>query len=61
MLEENKLLQLDPVVEGVFKGPYPLGIDPVITRFFMHVIFVSILLLACLLSRRLCNDDWLGV
>ena len=34
MLEENKLLQLDPVVEGVFKGPYPLGIDPVITRFF---------------------------
>ncbi|XP_059894874.1 V-type proton ATPase 116 kDa subunit a isoform X5 [Gadus macrocephalus] len=29
VLEENKLLQLDPVVEGVFKGPYPLGIDPI--------------------------------
>uniref|UniRef100_A0A8C5FKY4 V-type proton ATPase subunit a n=1 Tax=Gadus morhua TaxID=8049 RepID=A0A8C5FKY4_GADMO len=23
------LLVLDPVVEGVFKGPYPLGIDPI--------------------------------
>uniref|UniRef100_A0A8C5B5P5 V-type proton ATPase subunit a n=1 Tax=Gadus morhua TaxID=8049 RepID=A0A8C5B5P5_GADMO len=29
MFDENKLLQLDPVVEGVFKGPYPLGIDPI--------------------------------
>ncbi|XP_068192289.1 V-type proton ATPase 116 kDa subunit a isoform X1 [Antennarius striatus] len=26
---DNKILQLDPVVEGVFKGPYPIGIDPI--------------------------------
>lgn len=28
-LEENRLLQLDPAVPGVFGGPYPIGIDPV--------------------------------
>ncbi|XP_034075794.1 V-type proton ATPase 116 kDa subunit a isoform X1 [Gymnodraco acuticeps] len=28
-LEGNKVLQLDPLVDGVFKGPYPLGIDPI--------------------------------
>ena len=30
-LEGNKVLQLDPMVDGVFKGPYPIGIDPVNT------------------------------
>ncbi|XP_061604191.1 V-type proton ATPase 116 kDa subunit a isoform X4 [Phyllopteryx taeniolatus] len=29
MLEGNKILQLDPAVDGVFKGPYPIGIDPI--------------------------------
>nr|XP_046270604.1 V-type proton ATPase 116 kDa subunit a isoform X1 [Scatophagus argus] len=28
-LEGNKVLQLDPVIDGVFKGPYPIGIDPI--------------------------------
>lgn len=28
-LEGNKVLQLDPAIDGVFKGPYPIGIDPV--------------------------------
>ncbi|XP_056608468.1 V-type proton ATPase 116 kDa subunit a isoform X2 [Triplophysa dalaica] len=28
-LEENRLLQLDPAVPGVFGGPYPIGIDPI--------------------------------
>ncbi len=28
-LDENKVLQLDPAVDGVFNGPYPIGIDPV--------------------------------
>ncbi|XP_029945879.1 V-type proton ATPase 116 kDa subunit a isoform X2 [Salarias fasciatus] len=28
-LTGNRILQLDPVVEGVFKGPYPIGIDPI--------------------------------
>ncbi|XP_077383230.1 V-type proton ATPase 116 kDa subunit a isoform X2 [Festucalex cinctus] len=28
-LEGNKVLQLDPAVDGVFKGPYPIGIDPI--------------------------------
>uniref|UniRef100_A0A3P8XFH9 V-type proton ATPase subunit a n=1 Tax=Esox lucius TaxID=8010 RepID=A0A3P8XFH9_ESOLU len=28
-LSENKVLQLDPAVPGVFNGPYPLGIDPI--------------------------------
>ncbi|XP_027033101.1 V-type proton ATPase 116 kDa subunit a isoform X1 [Tachysurus fulvidraco] len=28
-LDRNPVLQLDPVVPGVFGGPYPLGIDPV--------------------------------
>ncbi|XP_035510909.1 V-type proton ATPase 116 kDa subunit a isoform X3 [Morone saxatilis] len=28
-LEGNKVLQLDPTVDGVFKGPYPIGIDPI--------------------------------
>uniref|UniRef100_A0A674NNY9 V-type proton ATPase subunit a n=1 Tax=Takifugu rubripes TaxID=31033 RepID=A0A674NNY9_TAKRU len=25
----NRLLQLDPAIDGVFKGPYPIGIDPI--------------------------------
>uniref|UniRef100_A0A674PFH7 V-type proton ATPase subunit a n=1 Tax=Takifugu rubripes TaxID=31033 RepID=A0A674PFH7_TAKRU len=28
-LEGNRLLQLDPAIDGVFKGPYPIGIDPI--------------------------------
>lgn len=28
-LAGNRLLQLDPAIDGVFKGPYPIGIDPV--------------------------------
>ncbi|XP_055050238.1 V-type proton ATPase 116 kDa subunit a isoform X4 [Misgurnus anguillicaudatus] len=28
-LEENRILQLDPAVPGVFGGPYPIGIDPI--------------------------------
>ncbi|MEQ2287097.1 hypothetical protein AMECASPLE_009023 [Ameca splendens] len=28
-LEGNRALQLDPAVEGVFGGPYPIGIDPI--------------------------------
>lgn len=28
-LVENAVLQLDPAIQGVFNGPYPLGIDPV--------------------------------
>ncbi|XP_008328252.1 V-type proton ATPase 116 kDa subunit a isoform X3 [Cynoglossus semilaevis] len=28
-LEDVKVLQLDPAVAGVFKGPYPIGIDPI--------------------------------
>uniref|UniRef100_A0A8P4GB65 V-type proton ATPase subunit a n=1 Tax=Dicentrarchus labrax TaxID=13489 RepID=A0A8P4GB65_DICLA len=28
-LEGNKVLQLDPTIDGVFKGPYPIGIDPI--------------------------------
>ncbi|XP_078125132.1 V-type proton ATPase 116 kDa subunit a isoform X1 [Sander vitreus] len=28
-LEGNKVLQLDPTIQGVFKGPYPIGIDPI--------------------------------
>uniref|UniRef100_A0AAQ4Q633 V-type proton ATPase subunit a n=1 Tax=Gasterosteus aculeatus aculeatus TaxID=481459 RepID=A0AAQ4Q633_GASAC len=28
-LRGNKVLQLDPTVDGVFKGPYPIGIDPI--------------------------------
>ncbi|XP_022595187.1 V-type proton ATPase 116 kDa subunit a isoform X1 [Seriola dumerili] len=28
-LEGNKVLQLDPAIDGVFKGPYPIGIDPI--------------------------------
>ncbi|KAI5610577.1 V-type proton ATPase 116 kDa subunit a, partial [Silurus asotus] len=29
ILEENRLMQLDPAVPGVFGGPYPIGIDPI--------------------------------
>ncbi|KAG7244083.1 hypothetical protein INR49_006245 [Caranx melampygus] len=29
VLRENRLLTLDPNITGVFKGPYPLGIDPI--------------------------------
>nr|XP_061805963.1 V-type proton ATPase 116 kDa subunit a 1-like isoform X6 [Nerophis lumbriciformis] len=28
-LQGNKVLQLDPAIAGVFKGPYPIGIDPI--------------------------------
>ncbi|XP_040918079.1 V-type proton ATPase 116 kDa subunit a isoform X4 [Toxotes jaculatrix] len=28
-LDGNKVLQLDPAIDGVFKGPYPIGIDPI--------------------------------
>ncbi|XP_070780097.1 V-type proton ATPase 116 kDa subunit a isoform X1 [Enoplosus armatus] len=28
-LEGNKVLQLDPAIDGVFNGPYPIGIDPI--------------------------------
>ncbi|XP_028267800.1 V-type proton ATPase 116 kDa subunit a isoform X2 [Parambassis ranga] len=28
-LKGNPVLQLDPVVDGVFNGPYPIGIDPI--------------------------------
>ncbi|XP_065129207.2 V-type proton ATPase 116 kDa subunit a isoform X4 [Paramisgurnus dabryanus] len=28
-LEDNRILQLDPAVPGVFGGPYPIGIDPI--------------------------------
>uniref|UniRef100_A0AAY4CUA0 V-type proton ATPase subunit a n=1 Tax=Denticeps clupeoides TaxID=299321 RepID=A0AAY4CUA0_9TELE len=28
-LHENRILQLDPAVKGVFNGPYPIGIDPI--------------------------------
>ncbi|XP_076851677.1 V-type proton ATPase 116 kDa subunit a [Brachyhypopomus gauderio] len=29
VLQENRVLQLDPAVPGVFSGPYPIGIDPI--------------------------------
>lgn len=29
ILGTNRLLQLDPAIDGVFNGPYPIGIDPV--------------------------------
>ncbi|XP_032803352.1 V-type proton ATPase 116 kDa subunit a 2-like [Petromyzon marinus] len=29
VVRANKLLSLDPKVEGVFSGPYPFGIDPI--------------------------------
>ncbi|XP_008415273.1 V-type proton ATPase 116 kDa subunit a-like [Poecilia reticulata] len=28
-LKGNRALQLDPALDGVFKGPYPIGIDPI--------------------------------
>uniref|UniRef100_A0A8C6ST18 V-type proton ATPase subunit a n=1 Tax=Neogobius melanostomus TaxID=47308 RepID=A0A8C6ST18_9GOBI len=28
-LNQSRVLQLDPAVDGVFKGPYPIGIDPI--------------------------------
>lgn len=28
-LNSSKVLQLDPVIDGVFSGPYPIGIDPI--------------------------------
>lgn len=28
-LQKNALLTLDPNISGVFRGPYPFGIDPV--------------------------------
>lgn len=32
MVKHSRVLQLDPSVPGVFRGPYPLGIDPVSVR-----------------------------
>ncbi|XP_060747997.1 V-type proton ATPase 116 kDa subunit a isoform X1 [Tachysurus vachellii] len=29
ILKENRLMQLDPAVPGVFGGPFPIGIDPI--------------------------------
>uniref|UniRef100_A0A2K6TYF1 V-type proton ATPase subunit a n=1 Tax=Saimiri boliviensis boliviensis TaxID=39432 RepID=A0A2K6TYF1_SAIBB len=29
VVRHNRVLQLDPSIPGVFRGPYPLGIDPV--------------------------------
>ncbi|KAM3864076.1 V-type proton ATPase 116 kDa subunit a isoform 9-T9 [Diretmus argenteus] len=29
MLHNHTVLQLDPVISGVFNGPYPIGIDPI--------------------------------
>ncbi|XP_060026751.1 V-type proton ATPase 116 kDa subunit a 2 isoform X4 [Lagenorhynchus albirostris] len=29
VIRHNRVLQLDPSVPGVFRGPYPLGIDPI--------------------------------
>uniref|UniRef100_A0A8D1T0R1 V-type proton ATPase subunit a n=2 Tax=Sus scrofa TaxID=9823 RepID=A0A8D1T0R1_PIG len=29
VVRHNRVLQLDPSVPGVFRGPYPLGIDPI--------------------------------
>ncbi|KAK1160288.1 V-type proton ATPase 116 kDa subunit a isoform X1 [Acipenser oxyrinchus oxyrinchus] len=29
ILKNNRLLQLDPALPGVFNGPYPIGIDPI--------------------------------
>ncbi|XP_072298863.1 V-type proton ATPase 116 kDa subunit a 1-like isoform X2 [Eucyclogobius newberryi] len=29
LLNTTRVLQLDPAVDGVFKGPYPIGIDPI--------------------------------
>ncbi|KAM8824916.1 V-type proton ATPase 116 kDa subunit a isoform 2-T2 [Synchiropus picturatus] len=28
-LLDNRVLQLDPAIDGVFNGPYPIGIDPI--------------------------------
>ncbi|XP_020779711.1 V-type proton ATPase 116 kDa subunit a isoform X3 [Boleophthalmus pectinirostris] len=28
-LNGSRILQLDPAIDGVFKGPYPIGIDPI--------------------------------
>uniref|UniRef100_A0AAR2JL66 V-type proton ATPase subunit a n=1 Tax=Pygocentrus nattereri TaxID=42514 RepID=A0AAR2JL66_PYGNA len=28
-VKRNRMLQLDPAVQGVFGGPYPIGIDPI--------------------------------
>lgn len=49
ILETNRLLQLDPAIDGVFNGPYPIGIDPVniflynllVTFFFQALITLS--------------------
>lgn len=38
-LEDNRLLQLDPAVDGVFNGPYPIGIDPVNIYLFFFFFF----------------------
>lgn len=41
-LDENSVLQLDPVVPGVFGGPYPLGIDPVSDTDTIKTVFCTI-------------------
>lgn len=38
-LKTNRLLQLDPAIDGVFSGPYPIGIDPVNT--FLYNLLVT--------------------
>lgn len=39
ILETNRLLQLDPAIDGVFNGPYPVGIDPV--SIFLYNLLVT--------------------
>lgn len=36
-IRHSRTLQLDPNVPGVFRGPYPFGIDPVSTSFPMFL------------------------
>ncbi|KAG7246653.1 hypothetical protein CRUP_005140, partial [Coryphaenoides rupestris] len=38
VLADNKVLQLDPTVEGVFTGTYPIGIDPMKMSIILGVI-----------------------
>uniref|UniRef100_A0A3B3Q413 V-type proton ATPase subunit a n=1 Tax=Paramormyrops kingsleyae TaxID=1676925 RepID=A0A3B3Q413_9TELE len=40
-LQQNKYLTLDPNVTGVFKGPYPFGIDPIWGMANNHLTFLN--------------------
>ncbi|XP_069047433.1 V-type proton ATPase 116 kDa subunit a 3 [Lepisosteus oculatus] len=40
-LRENQYLSLDPVVTGVFQGPYPFGIDPIWSLSNNHLNFLN--------------------